>query len=171
MAKRKGYDGVGAMSTLTLDIPPDWDTIDSVRERTLAFLRELGEPPAVIDAIAMVVCELTENAVKYGRFGGDDHVHITVEHGSKQIIVEVRNPTGGEDLSQLKRLDRTIQWIRGYQDPFEAYLTRLREVSLQKPDYGESGLGLVRIAYEGESSLDFYVGEAGDLAVSAVYQR
>jgi hypothetical protein len=33
----------------------------------------------------------------------------------------------------------------------------------------ESGLGLVRIAYEGRSILDFYIDEENMLSVSAVY--
>ena len=62
-----------------------------------------------------------------------------------------------------------VQWIRGFQDPFEAYLERLKEVSSQSLDHEESGLGLVRIAYEGQSVLDFFVTENHVLAVSAVH--
>ena len=157
--------------TLLREIPPDWDSIDGVREEVMTFLRARPEPDAVIDAIAMVVSELTENAIKYGKFSDGDRVSVSVEAKDGAITVEVRNPTAEEDMVQLSRLDRTIQWIRGYQDPFQAYLARLQEVSMQSPDSGESGLGLVRVAYEGESSLDFYLGEGGTLAVSAVYSR
>ncbi len=156
---------------LALEIPPEWDAIDGMRSRVITFLREAAEAQPLVDGIAMVVCELTENAIKYGTFDPTDRVHMTVDVTPRAITVEVRNPTSKEDLAQLNRLDRTIQWIRGYQDPFEAYMARLKEVSLQNPDSGESGLGLVRIAYEGESSLDFYLGDGGKLAVSAVYQR
>jgi len=69
----------------------------------------------------------------------------------------------------LRRLDETIQWIRGYQSPFEAYVEKLKEVSTGE-NQGESGLGLVRIAYEGQSILDFYVDEQNMLAMSAVYR-
>ncbi len=157
--------------TLALEIAPQWEAIDTARSQVIDFLRAAPEAPVIVDAISMVVCELTENAIKYGRFDSDDRVRITVDRGESAITVEVCNRTSNEDLQQLNRLDRTIQWIRGYQDPFEAYLTRLREVSLQTGDSAESGLGLVRIAYEGESSLDFYLGEGATLAVSAVYQR
>jgi hypothetical protein len=155
----------------TLDIAPDWDAIDQVREDVIQFLRDRSEAGPVVDAIAMVVSELTENAIKYGKFAGSDRVAISVEASDAAITVEVRNPTSQEDMVQLARLDRTIQWIRGYQDPFQAYLARLQEVSMQSLESGESGLGLVRVAYEGESSLDFYLGEGGTLAVSAVYQK
>jgi hypothetical protein len=157
--------------TLALEIPPDWDAIDGVRERAIAHLTEANEPRQVVDSMAMVLCELLENAIKYGSFAADQQVSVTLDVAPQAITVEVGNPTSNDAMPQLHRLDRTIQWIRGYQDPFEAYLARLKEVSLQNPDSGESGLGLVRIAYEGESSLDFYLGDGGRLAVSAVYQR
>ena len=54
------------MTTLTREIPPDWDAIDGIREEVMAFLRERPEPAAVVDAIAMVVTELTENAMPPG---------------------------------------------------------------------------------------------------------
>ena len=68
----------------------------------------------------------------------------------------------------LKRLDRTIQWIRGYQDPFLAYTERIRAVSKRPLRDKESGLGLVRIAYEGKSILDFFLDDDNILNVSAV---
>jgi hypothetical protein len=156
---------------LQLRIPPEWEAIDRVRDQVIAFLREDGEQDGVVDSVAMVVTELTENAIKYGRFDAADQVAVRLWSDSGAIIVEVSNPSSPQDLPQLNRLDRTIQWIRGFQDPFEAYLTRLREVSLQSPESRESGLGLVRVAYEGESSLDFFLGEGSQLSVSAVYRR
>jgi hypothetical protein len=68
----------------------------------------------------------------------------------------------------LSRLDQTIQWIRGYQDPFEAYIERIKEVSKKPLKDMESGIGLVRIAYEGKALLDFFVGDNNVLNVSVV---
>src|SRR4051812_40933042 len=124
---------------ITRQIAPDWAAIEQVREAVIAFLREGGEPDGVIDSVAMVVAELTENAIKYGHFTPEARVDVAVRSDDGAITVEVRNPSSPTDLPQLNRLDRTIQWIRGFQDPFEAYLTRLREVSLQSPDSRESG--------------------------------
>jgi hypothetical protein len=69
----------------------------------------------------------------------------------------------------MKRLDFIIQWIRSYQAPFQAYLERLKLVAARDLTDDESGLGLVRIAYEGEAVVDFYVDENEDLTISAVY--
>ena len=54
--------------SVTLNIPPDWDSIDRIREGVLACLREAREEEPIVDALTMVACELTENAVKYGSF-------------------------------------------------------------------------------------------------------
>jgi len=68
----------------------------------------------------------------------------------------------------LSKLDKTIQWIRGYQDPFEAYIERIKEVSKKPLNDMESGIGLVRIAYEGNALIDFFVAENNMLNVSVV---
>ena len=84
------------------------------------------------------------------------------------INVEVKNPVDETAYSHLKKLDKTIQWIRGYQDPFEPYMKKAREVS-EKPLGDEvSGLGLAEIAYKGKAILDFFVSEDNILNVSAV---
>jgi len=157
-------------SMLKLQIEPDWDEVDRVRERSAAFLGEQGLTDEAIYALSMVVCELTENAVKYGTFDSSAHeIGVTVSLGPKAVTVEVTSPVAHADDDIVGKLDYTIQWIRGYQDPFEAYLERLKEVSTQHMTSPESGLGLVRIAYEGHSILDFYVDDQNILAVSAVY--
>ncbi|MFH2008912.1 MAG: DUF6272 family protein [bacterium] len=155
---------------LDLEVVADWEEIDGIRTRTASFLRKLGLPASAIDAVSMVTCELSENAVKYGHYEDpEQRITIRVSRQPEGVTVEVRNPIHAEDELNLKRLDRMIQWIRGYQDPFEAYMERLKEVSSMHLDDAESGLGLVRIAYEGQSVLDFYVDEKNVLAVSAVY--
>jgi hypothetical protein len=85
------------------------------------------------------------------------------------VTVTVSNPVGESETDSLEILDNTIQWIRGFHDPFQAYLERLRDVSTQSLFSSESKLGLVRIAYEGQSTLDFYVGADRRLVVSATY--
>ena len=156
---------------LALVLEPQWEQIEVVRDRCHGFLLERNLHTDVIDAVTMVACELVENAVKYGSYGdATAKITVDVEVAASGLTVEVTNPVGKEDAANLTRLDRMIQWIRGYQDPFQAYLERLKEVSVQSMDSEESGLGLVRIAYEGQSIIDFYVNELDILAVSAVHQ-
>lgn len=158
--------------TLTTEIKPDWGEIDHVRERTETFLKSCGFSDDIIHALQMVSSELVENAVKYGDFSASGNQKIThsVDVRDGRITVEVKNPIKPSDEDHLDRLDSQIQWIRGFQNPFEAYVEKLKEVSAKMLAAGESGLGLVRIAYEGQSILDFYVDDHNILAVSAVLE-
>ena len=151
-------------------IKPNWEEIDVVIASSEEFLSRKNFSQDIIHSISMVSGELVENAVKYGSFKNDDQciVHSIVIRGNT-ITVEVKNPLDDDNEEELERLDHQIQWIRGYQNPFEAYIEKLKGIS-ENDDDEESGLGLVRIAYEGQSILDFYVNENNILSISAVYR-
>jgi hypothetical protein len=157
--------------TLHLSVRPRWEEIDAAREEAVAYLRQHDYGDAVVNAAGMIVCELAENATKYGAFAEpNQRIHIALTRRDGTLIIEVKSPVDAGDDENLRRLDRTVQWIRGFQNPFEAYLERLKEVSGQSLESRESGLGLVRIAYEGQSALDFFLDEHDVLAVSAVHR-
>ncbi|OHD62817.1 MAG: hypothetical protein A2176_02960 [Spirochaetes bacterium RBG_13_51_14] len=152
-------------------ITPDWNEINKAREDCTKFLYDRKLTETVVDALSMVVHELLENALKYGNFeSGNARISYIVKICKKNITVEVTNPIHWDDTPHFKMLDKTIQWIRGYQNPFEAYAEKLKEVSVRPLKDAESGLGLVRVAYEGQSILDFYVRDDNNISVSAVYQ-
>lgn len=156
---------------LTISIDPVWEKLDQVREKTEAFLRKEGFSKSQIDALVMTVSELVENAIKYGdNHSGQEKVNITVDIYPKEVIIEVKNKINKFDDKELKKLDENIQWIRGFQNQYQAYIERLKHISAKKLKDGESGLGMVRISYEGQCILDFYVNEDDVLAMSAVYK-
>lgn len=153
-------------------IKPNWEEIDVVRASSEEFLSRKNLSQDTLHSISMVSGELVENAVKYGSFKNDDQriVH-SIDIRENTITVEVKNPLDDDSEEVLERLDHQIQWIRGYQNPFEAYVEKLKGISENdNDDDDESGLGLVRIAYEGQSILDFYVDENNILSISAVYR-
>jgi hypothetical protein len=157
-------------AALVLTFPPDWDAIQRAWEPCRAYLTARGLDDDSAYALCMVVQELLENAVKYGDFGdGDARIHLELSGTRDGVTIEVHSPLDDEPTG-LDRLDSMIQWIRGFQSPFEAYVERLKEVAGRPFDHGESGLGLVRMAYEGQCILDFYTGDSNVLAMSAVYQ-
>jgi hypothetical protein len=150
---------------------PDWEEIHRARENCARYLADCKFSSEVINAITMVVHELLENALKYGNYEKNDVcITYSLQVSKNKIITEVINPISGEDTPHFKMLDKTIQWIRGYQNPFEAYIEKLKEVSERPLKNKESGLGLVRVAYEGMSILDFYLRSDNYICVSAVYQ-
>jgi hypothetical protein len=156
---------------LQLSVRPQWDELDAAREQAVSFLRGHCFGEATIHAAEMVVCELTENATKYGSFKAvPDPVAIAITVQGATVTVEVRSPVSSANDEHVRRLDRAVQWIRGFQNPFEAYVERLKEVSAQSLESSESGLGLVRIAYEGQSILDFFLLDQNVLSVSAVHR-
>ncbi len=158
--------------TMKVTLRPDWDEIEPMRLQAHDFFGSHGLSVNAIHSLVMVLGELLENSVKYGCYKtADGHIQISISIGKKIITIEVTNPVDGSNLDDLKRLDWMIQWVRGYQDPFEAYIERLKEVAKKPLHDKESGLGIVRIAYEGDVILDFFVSKDNLLTVSAVLTR
>jgi hypothetical protein len=154
---------------IQLSLRPDWNEIEPIRRESAAFLEGHGFSVDTVNAITMIVSELMENAIKYGSFTQlEERVALTIRIGRRVMTVEVSNPVDKSIYQNLRKLDRAIQWIRGYQDPFEAYLDKLKEIAQKPFTDKESGLGLVRIAYEGRGIIDFFVGDDGLLSVSVI---
>jgi hypothetical protein len=151
-------------------ITSDWDQIETARVECAKFLTDSGFSEDVIDAVSLCIGELLENSIKYGDFDDKSgEITYAVNIDSSSITVEVTNPVSDSNIDHLNKLDKTIQWIRGYQNSFEAYIRKLKEISTRSIDDKESGLGLTRIAYESQSILDFYVSEDNQVHVSTVY--
>jgi hypothetical protein len=156
--------------TFHMQLMPEWDAIRATWEPCHRHLEAQGMTRDEAYGLCMVVQELLENAVKYGRFTGGEHVDLTLEVAPGEVTIEVKSPVDA-DSKELGQFDRTVQWIRGYQDPFEAYVERLKLVSAQAWGSSRGGLGLARVAYEGRCAIDFYVDPSNTLAVSAVWRR
>ena len=155
---------------MNLKITPDWENIEQVRIKTEEFLNGKNFSREIIDSIVMNISELMENAIKYGRFNDTvKDITASLTLTDNDIIVEVKSPIKDEDDFHYRRLDGIIQWIRGYQNPFEAYIEKLKEIAIQPINDNESGLGIIRMAYEGQSILDFYIDDNGIISISAVY--
>jgi len=156
-------------NSLNISFKADWDEIERVRKKGSNFLKNHGFSHDAIDSLIMVISELIENSIKYGNFKPPRSKVQVILYISKNLVtIEVNNPVDESTSHDLRRLDRTIQWIRGYQDSFEAYIERMKEISKKPLKDEESGLGLVRIAYEGKAILDFFVRDDNMLNVSAV---
>ncbi len=155
---------------LDISMVSDWDKIEGIREKGEDFFRSHNISHDDMQALIMVLNELIENAVKYGSDeGGEKKIRLRIEFSDKMVTIEVMNHVNGTSEVHLERLDHMIQWIRGHQNSFESYIERIREVSTKPIDDEESGLGLVRIAYEGRSIIDFFVDKNRLLTVSAIY--
>ena len=156
-------------TSIEFDVKPEWDEIEKIRNESAEFLQTHELTDDTIHSLSMIISELIENGIKYGNFKlVENRVAVIINIDRKTVTIEVLNPVDEDADKHLSRLDKTIQWIRGYQDPFEAYIERIKEVSKKPLKDVESGIGLVRIAYEGKALLDFFVGENSILNVSVV---
>jgi hypothetical protein len=156
---------------LHIKMKPEWEVIPTAWDPCERHLRAHGLAGDEAYGLCMVVQELLENAVKYGRYvAGAPPIELELDVGPREVTIEVKHPVG-VDSEHLREFDRAVQWIRGFQDPFEAYVERLKLASAQAWGSGRSGIGLTRIAYEGRCALDFYVDPSNLLAVSAVWRR
>lgn len=157
-------------TVLDLRIEPEWDAIKAAWDPCRAMLSRAGVEDDEGYQLSMAAQELLENAVKYGAFRDGERIVLEIRAAGEDVTVEVKSRVALDD-AHLRRFDQMIQWIRGFQDPFEAYVERMKIVSAQPYAHGESGLGLTRIAYEGRCIIDFYVDDESTLAVCAVYRR
>ncbi len=154
---------------LVMTVSPDWKELERVNSTAFEFLRKQHLTDECVNRFTMVICELVENGIKYGsRELNGATVQVQIRITENNFTVEVSNPFNASSLPFLHELDHTLQWVRGFQDPFEAYLARMKAISHEAPEANKSGLGIARIAYEGRASLDFFVNDNNTLNVSAV---
>lgn len=151
---------------LRIAVQPDWREMDGINAKAMEFLGSASLPEAIVDTYTMVICELLENSIKYGLQNEAIELAVSVDH--RFIKVQVTNKVDRDSRPHLRQMDRTLQRIRGAQDPYQAYVERVREISREPLGNTRSGLGLVRIAYEGGADIDFILNDDDTLNVSAM---
>lgn len=82
--------------------------------------------------------------------------------------MEVKSPVEDTCSENLRKLEKAIQFIRGYQDPFEAYFLLASKAGNYNYYKDINGLEFFRIVCEGQAILDFYVRDENILHQSAV---
>jgi len=160
---------MAAKTSIKFHLEPNWDELEKIRKKSMLFLRSHGLSDDSIHTLSMIVSELVENGIKYGDFKKKGaSVVVVIRLAAGKITVEVLNPIAESADAHLSKLDQTIRWIRGFQDPLEAYVERITEVSKKPLHDTESCIGLARIASEGNATLDFLLTENSMVRVSAV---
>jgi hypothetical protein len=151
--------------TIDLPVTSKWDDIALVRSSVEMCLSTLFHSLERSQTLAMVTGELLENAVKYGSWNRDSGVFRLRIWGSQgsDAFVQVSNPVASDDVAGTV-LD-AIRALRAAESPAEAYRARMIEIANGTGRSG-SGLGLLRIAYEGACELDA-AAAAGVVTVTA----
>ncbi len=138
---------------LSVSITPEWSKIDLIRE-AIGRLTEAALGAEHRDAIAVVGCELLENAVKYGRSDAPA-IFLHIEEKERSVLVSVRNEIDA-GTPHVGSLRAHVHWLGSFGSAAEAYmaaLSRVYEGGDPSPDDGR--LGLARVAYEGDVAISF----------------
>lgn len=153
---------------LILKLNPTDYVFNEARRKTNHFLESQGFSDKTIQSQVIILKELIRNALDYGNFSPpNDTMTVYIHFDDTSITVELENPIADTACKKLEELDKTIQLMRGYQDPFEAYMVKAREVSENSLGSEKRGLGLVKIAYERNAIIDFFVSDDRILNMSA----
>ena len=157
-------------NSIEFRLKPIGSEIAKVGEKGESFLKSHGLSDQNIQTQIMVIKELINSGKTFDSqkpAGNEMSVHIFVERGT--ITAEIRKSVKDSTYNQqLRALDKTIQWIRGYQDPIEPYMVKACQVSGVTGNSDSNSFGLAKIAYEAGAILDFYVSEDNILNLSAV---
>jgi hypothetical protein len=140
--------------SIDLPVRSEWANVDRLRTSIHNCVTAVFTDPDGCHALAMVAGELVENAIKYGDWtsADDQRFRLRVWGEGRSAHVLVENPVPHNNGSAAEVLN-TLGWMRGFRSPIEAYHARLLEIAAAAPEDGNSKLGLVRIAYEGNCVL------------------
>jgi hypothetical protein len=147
-------------------LKPNSNEIENLCNKIGDLMQSLYFKTDVIQSQKMIIHELIKSGTRVGNMKPrEDEITVFLNISAYTITIEVKSPVDDTCSENLRKLDRTIQFIRGYQDPFEAYLL----LENKSNDLGYlNGLNLARIAYEGQAILDFYVSDENVLNQSAI---
>jgi hypothetical protein len=157
-------------TVLYLELPfeQEWRSIEPLRGSILDRLAAAYGDRDGAQRLAMVVAELLENAVKFGRWSSRDRLaglaSLLVVADGRTVTVTVTNPVDPARPGVEELLER----LRGIDEssPEEAYLSRLQAL-MADPDLSAGGLGLVRMAHEAGCRISAQVTAGGLLHVRA----
>jgi hypothetical protein len=152
--------------TFAIDLPVQnqWANVDLLRSSVQNCFLAVFSDVDGCQAIAMVTGELLENAVKYGDWSGTGHpFRLRVRGERGHVSVSVENPIKADDPG-VATLTRVLTWMGSFSSPADAYRAKLLEIASAPSSTG--GLGLIRVAYEGNCRLSADVA-SGRLCVTA----
>lgn len=142
------------------------EDIRKATEQGSDFLKSQGLANDTIRIQAFLFHELVRTGIEYGTMNSaQDRITAAIHVNANSILTEVRQPIDARNRSRLDELDKAVQFIKGHQDPFEAY-HRMKQGSNHSTPY--TGLSLARITCEAGAVVDYFVEENDILNLSAI---
>jgi hypothetical protein len=133
-------------STRCLSLGAAWEELRRVRTTIEDYFADSSED--LRHAATMAALELAENVLKHGADRGSGLVTMAEENG--EVVICSQNRVDSVKTAQAVR--QRIQRI-AEKGARELYVNRMLEI-MEQPDSSDSGLGLLRIAYEGAFQLN-----------------
>lgn len=151
-----------------ITITPDSIGLEKVREKITWFLKSLGFSENSVKEQMMILDELVQIGSNFGNIASSKNkIRVQINIDENAVYIEVSKPIDAKDIKKIENLDKTIQFIRGFQDPFEAY-QKMNTATVLKNFNGFNGLSVAKIAYKGKALVDFFVNDNNILNLSAV---
>lgn len=142
----------------------NYDGFKDAADNISDFLKLHGLSTETVQEQVVIAEQLLTACLRYsGSNSSIEKTKIQIHLNGAQVTIEVSNPIDDIENKQLEHLDELIQYLRGYQDPFEAF-TNLKNAS----NNGAPGISLAEMAYLKQTTLDFFVSEDNMLNLSAV---
>lgn len=140
--------------SIDLPVRNEWANVELLRTSVQSCFTAVFSDVEGGYSIAMVTGELIENAIKYGDWAGsgEERFRLRVWGEGRVAHILVENPVGGSD-AKAEEVLKMLGWMRGFASPIDAYRAKLLEIAATDRGVGNSKLGLVRIAYEGNCIL------------------
>jgi hypothetical protein len=155
-------------NSLKLNVKPTDHEIEKMRQRTGSFMKSHGVSDCAVHAQFRIIRELIKIGIKYGNFlFADIELTVNVQVDKNTIMAEINSPIKESNFERFKELDKIIQFIRGYHDPFEAFMITQKKASINYPQGDSNALELSKLAYEEKVILDFFISEDNILQISA----
>lgn len=136
---------------LTVQVNFSWEVVRRVREKVERALAMYAEE--IRSAAVLTASELIENAVKYG-VTLDQHSDILFD---LQVTDQAITITVANHVAVMKNCDiarQRIDQIQSAPNLRELYIQQLQDL-LEERGEAHTGLGLYRIAYEGQFTLQY----------------
>jgi hypothetical protein len=164
------------MMHFELSVAPVWGRVRDVREALVHASRAVGLGEDCAYAVGLVVSELLENAIKYGAFTGaaDEGVQVVIHIAPGVARVVVTNPVDPRSTHPARLRAAVGRVSNG--SPVDAYVERISEILEDAPysrvnptalSADESGLGILRVAHEAESTVSVRFLSSGSVEVTA----
>jgi hypothetical protein len=143
---------------LELNLNANGSEFEKVLRASNSFFNTHGISKKISNEQTMVLTKLTKFLALYGRNKrSDDKIKIQINIENDKIIIEAIKSASTMDFDQIEKLEEVIQFIRGFQDPFEAF-TKLKKEIIENYN-SDTLLEIAKIACEGDAFVDFFVDE------------